>query len=67
MKIEIKKDLIKELSALSGSESIAQLVEQALKEFIRKQRRQRMLSLYGKVEWEGNLDLMRGADPDSES
>ncbi len=67
MTIEIKEDLVKNLSALGGSESIEQLVEQALEEFIRRHRRQRMLALYGKVKWEGDLDLMRGADPKTEN
>ena len=58
--IEIDDKLIKEAMKISKLKSKKELVNHALEELIRLHKREKMLSLFGKVKWEGNLDEMRG-------
>jgi Arc/MetJ family transcription regulator len=57
--IEIDDKLMKEAMKVSKSKSKKELVNHALEELIRLDKRKKMLSLFGKVKWEGNLDEMR--------
>ena len=57
--IEIDDKLIKEAMKISKLKSKKELVNHALEELIRLDKRKKMLSLFGKVKWEGNLDEMR--------
>ena len=57
--IEIEESLLEEAKQLSGVESDEELVRQTLERLIRHLRQQDMLSLFGKVEWDGDLNEMR--------
>ena len=57
--IDIDDNLLQEAMKFSGIKSKKNIVNHALEEFIKLQKRQKMKSLFGKVKWEGNLDEMR--------
>jgi Arc/MetJ family transcription regulator len=57
--IDIDDKLMKEAMKISKVKSKKELVNHALEELIRLNKRKKMLSLFGKVKWEGNLDEMR--------
>jgi len=57
--IDIDDKLMKEAMKISKVKSKKELVNHALEELIRLDKRKKMLSLFGKVKWEGNLDEMR--------
>jgi Arc/MetJ family transcription regulator len=59
--IDIDDKLMKEAMKISKLKSKKELVNHALEELIRLNKRKKMLSLFGKVKWEGNLDEMRKA------
>lgn len=49
----------REFTKLSSNEDVVNFV---LDEYVKLQKRKKMLSLRGKVKWEGNLDEMRTYD-----
>ena len=57
--INIDDKLMEEAMKISKLKSKKELVNHALEELIRLNKRKKMLSLFGKVRWEGNLDEMR--------
>ncbi len=57
--IDIDDQLLKEAMKYSGAKSKKNIVNHALEEYIKLQKRQKMKTLFGKVKWEGNLDEMR--------
>ncbi|MDQ2721015.1 MAG: type II toxin-antitoxin system VapB family antitoxin [Bacteroidota bacterium] len=57
--IDIDDKLMKKAFKISKLKSKKELVNHALEELIRLNKRKKMLSLFGKVKWEGNLDEMR--------
>jgi Arc/MetJ family transcription regulator len=57
--IEIDDKLMKDAMKISKSKSKKEVVNHALEELIRLDKRRKMQSLFGKVKWEGNLDEMR--------
>ena len=57
--VEIDDALMKEAMQLTRIKTQKQVIESALKEFIAANHRQQLMSLRGKVEWEGNLEDMR--------
>lgn len=57
--IDIDDKLMEEAMKISKVKSKKDLVNHALEELIRLDKRKKMLSLFGKVKWEGNLDEMR--------
>ena len=59
--IDIDDNLLKEAIRLTGRKSKKDLVNHALEELVRLNKRKKMLSLFGKVTWEGNLSEMRKA------
>lgn len=59
--IEIDPDLVKEAMELTDLPTIKSVVQYSLEELIKQKKRKRLLSLKGKVKWEGNLDEMRQA------
>jgi len=58
--IDIDDKLMEQAMKTTKLKSKKELVNYALEELIRLNRRKKMLSLFGKVKWEGNLDEMRG-------
>lgn len=57
--IDIDDKLMEEAMKISKVKSKKDLVNHALEELIRLDKRKKMLSLFGKVKWEENLDEMR--------
>ncbi|MEP0775855.1 MAG: type II toxin-antitoxin system VapB family antitoxin [Acidobacteriota bacterium] len=49
-----------EAMAVSGGRTKTEVINEALRRFARSRRRRRLLALRGKVEWEGDLDSLRG-------
>lgn len=49
-----------EAMAVSGGRTKTEVINEALRRFARSRRRHRLLALRGKVEWEGDLDSLRG-------
>ena len=44
---------------LSGARSKTEVINEALRRFVRAKRRLRLLELQGKAEWEGDVDRLR--------
>jgi Arc/MetJ family transcription regulator len=57
--IYLEEELIKECRKLSNLKTKREIVNSALKEYVRLLKRRKMLEFEGKIEWEGNLDEMR--------
>ena len=57
--IEIEDELIRQALKLSNSKTKKEVVEQALKNYVAYLKRKQLLSLKGKVVWEGDLKQMR--------
>ena len=57
--IDIDDNLLREAMKFAGIKSKKNIVNHALEEYIKLQKRQKMKSLFGKIKWEGNLDEMR--------
>ncbi|HEV2333993.1 MAG TPA: type II toxin-antitoxin system VapB family antitoxin [Stellaceae bacterium] len=57
--VEIDDNLMHDALRLSGLKTKRALVDAALRMFVRVKRQTDILSLAGKVRWEGNLDEMR--------
>lgn len=60
--IEIDKDLMSEAMKLSGTATMKETVDLALREMVNRQKRLGLLELRGKIQWEGDLDDWRRAD-----
>jgi Arc/MetJ family transcription regulator len=57
--IDLDDSLVSRGLKLSGLRTKKDLVNMALREFIRRKDQKKILELQGKIRWEGNLDLMR--------
>jgi len=57
--IELDEKLVKQAMRLFGKKTKKELVHFALNELIRRERAKGILSLEGKVKWEGDLRKMR--------
>jgi Arc/MetJ family transcription regulator len=57
--IDINDELIRKALDMSHLKTKKAIVELALQQYIERQARQNLLSLFGKVEWEGDLGQMR--------
>ncbi len=57
--IDLDESLVTRGLKLSGLRTKKDLVNMALREFIRRKDQKKILELHGKIHWEGNLDLMR--------
>ena len=57
--IYLEEELIRECRKLSDLKTKKEIVNSALKEYVRLLKRRKMLEFEGKIEWEGNLDEMR--------
>ncbi len=64
--IEIDDQLMADALRLSGQPTKRAVVEEALKLLVRLKNQGRIRELYGKIEWEGDLDAMR-RDRDDEA
>lgn len=57
--IEIDKELIEEILDKTAIKTKKEVVDIALREFLRKIKLRELSELKGKISWEGNLDEMR--------
>jgi Arc/MetJ family transcription regulator len=57
--IDIDDDLLEEALRLTGLKTKKAVVEQGLRTLVRLKRQEDILSLVGKVRWEGDLDESR--------
>lgn len=61
--VEIDNKLMAEAMKLLGAKSKREAVETALREVVKHRKAAKAIrSLYGKIEWEGDLDSMRRAE-----
>lgn len=57
--IELDEDLIQRGMELSGVRTKRELVDLALREFVRKKDQKKILELRGRIHWQGDLNEMR--------
>ena len=57
--IEIDINLMEQALQLSQLKTKKEVVHQALEQYVRRLKRLKMLSMQGKVKWEGDLNEMR--------
>ncbi|MEO5499962.1 MAG: type II toxin-antitoxin system VapB family antitoxin [Ginsengibacter sp.] len=57
--IDIDDDLMKEALRLTKLKTKKEVINRALEEYVKYQRRLQLSSLQGKVKWIGDLDKMR--------
>lgn len=57
--IDINDDLLRKAMEMGEIKTKKAIVELALQEYINMKRRQDLISLFGKVRWDGDLELMR--------
>ncbi len=57
--IDLDDGLVARGLLLSGLRTKKELVNMALREFIRKNDQKKILELRGKIQWQGDLELMR--------
>ena len=57
--IDLDEELVSRGLLISGLRTKKDLVNMALKEFIRKNDQKKILELRGKIHWQGDLELMR--------
>lgn len=57
--IDIDNKLIREAKKISKAKTKKEVVDIALRNYIKSKQRQKILDLFGKVKWEGNLKEMR--------
>ncbi len=59
--IVLQDDLVGEAMSLSRASSKKEMIETAIKEYIRWMKRQKLSGLKGKIQWDGDLTKMRTA------
>ena len=57
--IDIDDQLMQQALRLSQAKTKKEVVELALQSFVKNLQRQQLLTLHGKVQWEGDLEAMR--------
>lgn len=57
--IEINDDLMNEIQERTQIKTKKEVVDQALREFLRKIKLRELAELRGKITWDGNLEEMR--------
>lgn len=58
--IEIDDQLMRKALKVSGLKTKREVVDAALRRFVQMGAQRKLLGLFGKVRWEGDLDQMRG-------
>jgi Arc/MetJ family transcription regulator len=59
--IEIDNYLMQEAKKISKTKTKKEIVDLALKTYLKVNKRKDLLKLFGKVKWEGNLNQMKKA------
>lgn len=60
--IVLDKNLLNDALQATGIKTRRELIEHALRELVRHKQQRKILSLKGKIQWEGDLDALRGAE-----
>ncbi len=59
--IEINQEILNEVIRLSKAKSQKKVIEEAILRYNRKMAQMKLLDLFGKVKWEGDLEEMRAS------
>ena len=57
--IEIDDSLMKKAKRINKKKTKKEIIDLALRTYIKVNERKKILNLFGKIEWEGNLHQMR--------
>ncbi len=57
--LNIDDEALQAAIKLAGGRTKTEVINEALRRFVRAKRRRKLLELQGKVEWEGDLDALR--------
>jgi Arc/MetJ family transcription regulator len=57
--LNIDDEALQAAMKLSGGRTKTEVINEALRRFVRAKKRRRLLELRGEVEWEGDLDDLR--------
>ena len=57
--LNIDDDALQAAMKFAPSQTKTEVINQALRRFVRAKRRRQLLQLQGKVEWEGDIDDLR--------
>ncbi len=57
--LNIDDEALQAAMKLAGGRTKTEVINEALRRFVRAKRRRKLLELQGKVEWEGDLDALR--------
>jgi len=57
--LNIDDEALEAAMELAGSRTKTEVINEALRRFVRAKRRRELLELRGKVEWEGDVDTLR--------
>ncbi len=60
--VVLNKQLLEQALQFTGIKTRRELIEHALHELVRHKQQYRLLSLKGKIQWEGDLSVMRSAE-----
>lgn len=60
----IDQELLREAQQTLGKKTFSDTVNHSLREAIRIERIKEMFSLFGRIDWEGDLDQLRGRKAD---
>jgi len=55
----LKKSILEKGKKISGAKTDKKFIEIAVKEYLNKKERQKIIELEGKIKWEGDLNKMR--------
>lgn len=58
--VTIEDDVLEAAMACADGMSRSEVINEALRRFARARRRREMLALRGTIEWEGDIDQLRG-------
>lgn len=61
--VTVDSDLVEQGLDATGLRTRRDLVDFALRELLRRENQKKLLELKGQIEWEGDLDLLRGSVP----
>lgn len=57
--LNIDDEALREAMELGRGRTKTEIINEALRRFVRAKRRRQLLELRGKVEWEGDIDALR--------
>ena len=57
--LDLDDDALQAAMSLAGERTKTEVVNEALRRFVRAERQQKLLQLRGRFRWEGNIDQLR--------